>query len=169
MLATAGLLLAGCASPNVNPPQPRANTGYVDFYLDAPAELSWEVERFDDRAQDYKDIFSKLEPPPGGILRLAFPPGHYRLRVTFLNRVVREPALVEVDVKDGAITPVQVALVDEGTGLVKTSEEQRTSTYKGRYGRNFKHSTSESAMYRLAAEPKPSVPYQVRERMPYVH
>ena len=35
MLAAVGLLVAGCASTNVNPPQARARTGYVDLYADS--------------------------------------------------------------------------------------------------------------------------------------
>ena len=30
-----GLLWGGCASPNVNPTQAKANTGYVDFHADS--------------------------------------------------------------------------------------------------------------------------------------
>ena len=46
MLAAAGLFVVGCASPNVNPPQARVNTGYVDFYADSSEELNWQVRRF---------------------------------------------------------------------------------------------------------------------------
>ena len=115
MLAAAGLFITGCASPNVNPPQARAKTGYVDFYADSSGELSWQVARFDARTQGFRSVFSEFEPPPGRVLRLAFPPGHYRLRVTFMNCVVREPGLVEVEVKDGLITPVHVPLIHDGT------------------------------------------------------
>src|ERR1035441_1154472 len=100
MLAAAGLLVAGCASPNVNPPQARAKTGYVDFYADSSGELSWQVARFDDHTQGFRSVFSEFEPPPGRVLRVAFPPGHYRMRGTVMNCVVPEPGLVELDVKD---------------------------------------------------------------------
>ena len=168
MLAAAGLFVTGCASPNVNPPHARAKTGYVDFYADSSGELSWEVARFDARTQGFKSVFSEFEPPPGRALRLAFPPGHCRVRVTFMNCVVREPGLVEVEVKDGMITPVHVALIPGGTALVETKETRIGGTSKGRYGRGTKFSGDESTMYRVSTEAKPAVPYQVKERMPYV-
>jgi hypothetical protein len=167
MLAVAGLFATGCASPNVNPPQARAKTGYVDFYADSSGELSWQVARFDGRSQGFRSVFSEFEPPPDRVLRLAFPPGHYRLRVTFLNHVVREPGVVEVEVKDGRITPVQVALIPDGTTQVETKEHRIGSTFRGRYGRSTKFGSDESTMYRISAEAKPSMPYQVKERMPY--
>ncbi len=42
----------------------------------------------------------------------------------FTNRTVRGPGLVEVEVKDGVITPVHVALIPDGTTQVET---KRTS------------------------------------------
>jgi hypothetical protein len=166
-LAAAGLFITGCASPNVNPPGARANTGYVDFYADSSGELSWEVARFDDRKQGFRSVFSKLEPPPGRVLRLAFPPGHYRMRVTFMNRVMREPGLVELEIKDGLITPVHVALIPDGIAQVETKQNRVGGTFKGRYGRGTKFGSDESTMYRISTEAKPALPYQVKEQMPY--
>ena len=160
-------LITGCASPNVNPPQARAKTGYVDLYADSAGGLSWQVARFDDRALNFKDVFSEWKPPPGKLLRLAFPPGHYRLRITFINCLVREPGRVEVDVKDGMITPVHVALIPDGITQVESKETRVGGTFKGRYGRGTKFGSDESAMFRLSAEAKPAVPYQVKEQMPY--
>jgi hypothetical protein len=167
MLAAAGLFITGCASPNVNPPQARANTGYVDFYADSSGELSWEVARFDDHTQGFRSVFSDFEPLPDRALRLAFPPGHYHLRVTFMNRVVRQPGLVELEVKDGLITPVHVALIPDGTTQVETKETRIGGTFKGRYGRGTKFGSDESTMYRISAEADAPMPYQVKERMPY--
>ena len=160
-------LITGCASPNVNPPQARAKTGYVDLYADSSGEFSWQVARFDPPTQGCKSVFSEFEPPSGRALRLAFPPGHYRFRVTFMNCVVREPGLVEVDVKDGLITPVHVALILDGTAQVETKETRVGGTFKGRYGRGTKFGSDESAMYRVSAEAKPAVTYQPKENMPY--
>ena len=167
MLTAVSLLVTGCASPNVNPPKARAKTGYVDFYADSSGELSWEVARFDDRKQSFQSVFSEFEPPPGRALRLAFPPGHYRMQVTFMNCVVREPGLVEVDVKDGLITPVHVALIPDGTTQVETRETRVGGTFKGRYGRGTKVGSDKSAMYRISAEANAPMPYQLKERTPY--
>jgi hypothetical protein len=160
-------LITGCASANVNPARARAKTGYVDLYGDSSGELSWQVARFDDRTGNFKSVFSEFEPPPGRALRLAFPPGHYRLRVTFINCVVRQPGLVEVEVKDGMIAPVHVALNPDGTTQVETKKTRVGGTFKGRYGRGTKFGSDESAMYRVSAEAKPVVPYQLKEKMPY--
>ena len=121
IIALLAMWVAGCAAPNVNPPQARANTGYVDFHADQAAQLCWEVARFDDRTKGFKSVFSELEPPPGGLLRLAFAPGHHRLRVAFLNRVIAEPVEIEVEVQDARITPVRVTLTAAGTALVDSS------------------------------------------------
>ena len=100
-------------------------------------------------------------------MRLAFAPGHYHLRVTFINCVVREPGLVEVEVRDGLITPVHVALVPDGTTQVETKETRVGGTFKGRYGRGTKFGSDDSTMFRVSAEAKPAVPYQLKEQMPY--
>jgi len=167
ILAAVGLLVTGCASSNVNPPQARAKTGYVDLYADSSGELRWQVARFDDRAHSFKHVFSEWELPPDRVLRPAFRPGQYRLRVMFTNRVVREPGLVDVEVKDGMITPVHVVLIPEGATQVETRQEQWGTSWKGRYGRGTKVSTSEASMYRVSAEADALLPYQVREQTSY--
>jgi hypothetical protein len=166
-LAALALWVPGCATQNVNPPQARANTGYLDFHADPSEELCWQVARFDDRTQSFKSVFSDLEPPPDRVLRLAFVPGHYRMRITFLNRVISKPAEVEVEVKDGMITPVQVALIPDGTTLVEHKEQRLGPTIKGRYRNNTKYSSNESTMYRVSAGAEVLTPYQVKERTVY--
>ena len=61
---------AGCASANVNPPSPAANTGYVDFFTAPPAALAWDV-----RQDDGAKLYSSIEPLEDRVLRLAPPPG----------------------------------------------------------------------------------------------
>lgn len=157
-----GLLLAGCASPNVNPPQARANTGYVDFYADS-AGLCWEVARFDDRSQSFQRVYSELKPPPREILRLAFAPGRYQLRVTILNRVTSGPVELKVEVRDGKITSVRVSLTEAGAALV----ENRGDMVKGRFGRRTTLRSNETVRYRISAAAELPVAYQVKEVMPY--
>ena len=169
LVALLALWASGCATQNVNPPQARANAGYVDFHADSSGELNWDVARFDDRTQSFKSVFSELKPPPHEILRLAFAPGRHRLRVTFLNRVITKPAEIEVEVQDGKITPVRVTLTAAGTVLVETRDVSHGGTAKGRYGRRTKYSSDESVMYGLSAVADPPVDYQVKERMPYAH
>ena len=165
--AVFALWASGCATPNVNPPQARANTGYVDFYADPADELYWQVERFDDRAQGFQKVVSQLEPAAGGCLRLAFAPGHHRLQVTFLNRVIVQPVACDVEVQDGKITPVRVSLTAARSTLVTTREISRGGTATGHYGRRNKYSSDETVSYRLSAVVEASVAYRLKEQMPY--
>jgi hypothetical protein len=61
-LTVLGLLVAGCATQNSNPDQAGAHTGYVDFHTDPAADLCWQVERFDDRMQSFRSMFSAYKP-----------------------------------------------------------------------------------------------------------
>jgi hypothetical protein len=169
LLAAFSLLAPGCATQNVNPPQARANTGYVDFRADPAEELCWQIERFDDRAQSFKKVFSELDPPSGGFLRLAFAPGHNQLRVSFMNRVIVQPVEIGVAVQEGKVTPVRVTLTPTGTTQVKTREVSRGATAKGRYGRRTEFGSDETAMYSLSALADPPVAYEPKEQMPYAH
>ncbi len=166
-LLAAEFLACGCASPNINPSSPRTHTGYIDLYADFSSELSWDVQRCDANANTFDKVFYQLEPLEGRILRLAFAPGRYRLRVTFLNRVITKPAEVEVEVQDGKITPVRVTLTEAGVTLVRTETENRGGTAKGWYGRRTKIGSDETVRYDLSAVADPPVAYQLKERMPY--
>ena len=166
-LATAALWVAGCASPDANPPAANAHAGYVDFHADEPDELNWEVARFDERSQKFQRLYLKLEAPPNDVLRLTLAPGAHRLRIWIVNRVVIEPAVIQVEVKAGRVTPVRIVFHAEGTALVQRTEEQRGATVKGGSRRRVSHSSDEAPKYRLSAEAGTSVPYQVRERMSY--
>jgi hypothetical protein len=168
-LVAATLLVSSCASPNTNPARASANTGYVDFRADSTNALSWEVARFDERAQAFQKVFSDLTPPAGGVLRLAFAPGHQRLRVTFLNRVISNPAEIEVEVQDGKITPVRVTLTATGTALVDRKTQNLGNRATGSYGMRTKIVSDETAMYDVTAVADLPVTYQIKERMPYAH
>jgi hypothetical protein len=158
--AAAALLVSGCASPNVNPLHARANTGYVDFHADASPDLSWEVARFDEGTQAFHKVFSELDPPAGGFLRLAFAPGRHRLRITFLNRVISSPAEIEVEVQDGKITPVHVTLTESGTALVDRKTQNVGSSVLGRHGMRTKLISGTTPMYVVAAVADAPAAYQ---------
>jgi len=162
MLVATALLVAGCASTNVNPSRAHAHTGYVDFHADALDELSWQVERFDERTQTFRRVFSELDPPAEPALRLAFPPGHYRFKVRFLNRVVSEPGQVDVKVEAGMITPIRVELIAAGESSVQVKRTNPGGTPYGRFGRRTRIRYNEAGMYRVSAEAQPPVPYQAK-------
>jgi len=165
--ALAGGFLVGCASPNVNPAIPKANTGYVDFFTDSAEDLYWEVRQLNTATSQFEPVFSRLKRIEGGILRLAFAPGRYSLQLTFLNRFIARPAEVEVEVQDGKITPVRVTLTEAGVTSVQMKETSRGGTVYGRPGRRTKFSSNEAAMCDISALAAPPVAYQVKERMAY--
>ena len=168
-LLAALLVVAGCATPNVNPPAARAHTGYVDFHAGSTNDLYWQVERFDAGAQAFKMVYSKFAPPAGGCLRLGLAPGHYQLRVTIMNRAVREPGLVAVEIQDGRITPVAVRLVPDGVTQVQHKENRVGATAGGSYGMRTKYSSTESTLFRLSLEAEPPTPYRMKEQTSYAN
>ena len=153
-------LLTGCANPNVNPASARADTGYVDFYTDADDGLNWEVARFDSSSQKFTAVYSEFKPLPDGELRLALSPGNHLLRVTFLNRVVRGPAVLEINVVNGKVTPVHVVLTSDG--VTEVESKQRLPTYN-------LYNTFETEIYRVTAVANSPLPYRVKSEMPYAH
>lgn len=159
------LLEAGCASPNVDPPTPRAHTGYVDFFAD-DENLYWQVDQVEADGKT-RQIFSLFEPLNEHILRLAFAPGHYRLRVTFMNHAIQKPGAVEVEVQEEMITPVQVTLVDVGEALVQSKSVQGGATYFGHYGRNTRITDNPNIMYQVDLVAGPFSTYKPKAAMPY--
>src|SRR5262249_54928634 len=137
----------GCASPNVNPPVPKAHTGYVDVFVSPPEALAWEVRMYGATTNKFKTLYFDVRPVEGGVLRLALPPGHHRLRVTCVNRVVFHPAEFEVEVQAGKITPLRVTLTEAGIALVRTKEQSTGSTAYGRFGRRTKIGSDETMMF----------------------
>jgi hypothetical protein len=167
LFAVAALFAAGCASPGVNPSKPRANMGYVDFYSDSSGELGWGVACFDDHNQAFKPVFSEIEPLPGRVLRLAFAPGHHRVRISFLNLAVREPAEFEVVVLDGMVTPVHVVVTADGTIQMENREQRFGTTARGRYRHATTVSISRTALHRISVETNVPRSYTPKEQMPY--
>jgi hypothetical protein len=170
LLSLAALTLwSGCATSDVNPSKAHSNTGYVDFYSDPADDLFWEVSRYDPQKQQFHRIYSELEAPSNYVLRLAFHPGQYRFRVTFLNQFVNNPVEVEVQVQDGHITPVRVTLTSGSTTTVQTKETTTGGTLYGRAGRRTKITSSEAREYDISAAAAPPVSYQPKEQMSYAH
>jgi hypothetical protein len=163
-----GLFAVSCASPNVNPKGPRSKSGYIDFYSKPDADLFWEVERFDSSANAYKTAFSEMKPVKDEFLRLGFAPGTYQLRLTVLNLAVVEPAIVQVEVKEGFVTPVLVELAQVGQSAVVSKETRVGSNLYGRYGRRTKIINSQTGgIYRATASAQPFQPYQPKQQMSY--
>ena len=167
LLAALSLGVVGCGTRDVNPPQARANIGYVDFYATPAEDLYWQVKRISAPGKRDEIVFSKLQSPAGGILRLSFMPGHHHLKVRILNRVIAEPLEIEVEVAEGKITPVCVTLTPAGTTYVETRQESYGGTAKGRVGQRVKYGTDETIRYDLTANVEAPRDYQPKERMSY--
>ena len=159
------LMVAGCASPNVNPPTPRAHTGYVDFFADDDG-LYWQVDQIEADGKT-NQVFYQFAPLNEHILRLAFAPGQYRFRVSFMNHAIRTPGDVNVEVQDEMITPVQVTLVDVGEALVQSKQVQGGATYFGHYGRNTRITDNPNIMYQVDLASGPASAYKPKAAMPY--
>jgi hypothetical protein len=166
-LALLPLFAFGCVSANVNPSAPRANTGYADFYSEMDAELCWDVRDAGTAGRNFKTMFSDVKPVEKDVLRLAFAPGHHHVRVTFLNRVIANPAETDIEIKNGKVTPVRVTLTEAGTTFVQSKEISRGNTFYGRAGRRTKINSDETVRYDLSAAAEASVSYRPRDEMPY--
>ena len=164
LLAAGVLLLAGgCASSNVNPASARSHTGYVDFYAVNADDLSWDITD----VQRDKKVYYEFDPVKESILRLAFKPGQYQLRVTFVNHAVLQPGVADVEVREDMVTPVTVALLPAGTVLVEDKSGTAGGTYYGHFGRRTKITSNETASYEVSVEPQPPVHYQPKAQMSY--
>lgn len=160
------LALTGCSTPNVNPPAPRAHTGYVDFYTDSDMGLRWEVKRADDQTGEMRAVFSEFKPVEGTILRLAAPPGNHRFQVWFTNQVTEGPETVQVQVADGKVTPIHVTLAPVGSTAVERKTYRMGGSAKG-YARGTKISSDQSSVFRIGAVAGSPQAYGPKERMPY--
>jgi hypothetical protein len=159
------LLAGGCATTEVNPPVAKAETGYVDFYADDDSGLCWQIERL--RNNDGKVLIQEFRERTNGVVRLAFPPGEHRFRITFLNRAVLKPGIAKVSVEDGNITPVRVSLLEIGKAQFETRDVRVGGTLYGRLGRSTRLRASEGATFRVEAEAQSPVAYRPKEKMPF--
>ena len=165
-LATAAFLGFGCASPNVNPALPKANTGYVDFYTDKNLDLSWEIKWANQRTGEMRKVFSKFSPPDENILRLAAPAGTNCFSVWFKNVATTGPQLVTVQVANAMVTPVHVTLKRSGSTSVESKEFSFRGSAKG-YGRGAKITSEVHAVFDIGAVASNPQNYQSKQRMAY--
>lgn len=165
-LALLNFLAFGCAFSSENADRPEAIAGYVDFYTDANAGLAWDVREAPVDGGDFEAVFSEVTPVAGNILRLPFAPGRYQLRVTLLNRVVTEPADVDVTVESGKVTPVHIILAEAGTTAVISKRTIMGGT-GSRSGRQTDTRRDEATMHDLSARSDSPVLPRPEQQMPY--
>lgn len=150
---------SGCVSRNVNPKVARAHTGYVDIYDPEDRALSWEIKD----VETGRSIYTEYK-PKSGIVRLALLPGSHKLNINILNRVISKPAIVELQVSDGKVTPVPVRLVQQGTAQTDTKK----TLLPGRYLRRTKIELQETQNFHLGADVLTPIPYCSKTQVPYV-
>lgn len=154
------LLASGCAGPDVNPTSARTGRGYVDLYSQPKADVWWKVDVFDTRGQAYREFTAQFHSAGSDIFRIEARPGSYKARISVVNGAVEAPAEVEVDVREGMITPIRVtgAVAGEGSFQVKEDrlrwEASRVRDYPQR-------------IWRISASAQPPVPYAPKEDMRY--
>lgn len=163
LAAGVGLVVGGCASPNVNPASARPHTGYVDFYVTNTNDVYWDITDL----KTNKKIYYKFAPFEESILRLALAPGQYQLQINFLNHVIETPGMADVEVADGMITPMMVSLLPAGSVIVQSKGLQAGTAMYGRSGQIMVTSHTEAASYDIDAEPQAQVPYQTKAKMSY--
>jgi hypothetical protein len=164
-VAIAGLWCAGCSSTGVNPNTAQPGVGYVDFYCAENPSLAWDVDQITPGGA--QKIFSEPNPVANGVLRLAFAPGNYHFEVSFLNQVISEQGTIELEVKQGLVTPVQAKLTPGGTSTVLEKETRTGSTYYGRAGRSTRITGNESNAYHVVLNQQAPLAYSRKELMPY--
>jgi hypothetical protein len=170
LFAVAGSLITfSCANPNVDPPQPKSNTGYIDLYSPTDAELCWDVSESQGGDGNFRTVFSDVKPVEGDVLRLPFAPGQLYLRITFLNRAVKQPATISCDVQGGKVTPVTVSLTAAGQTTVLSKQTTLGGTPAGLGGRRTRINSDESVMYNVSAVAGSPVPYQPKSQMNYTN
>lgn len=159
------LMSAGCTTSNVNPPSPRAGTGYVDLYTDANLGLSWEVKRAS-QTGELRTVFGEFKPINGTVLRLATPPGTQRFELWFNNRVTEGPCAFTAQVLDGKVTPVRVSLTPSGSASVLSKGHEYRPTARATR-QVTKVTAQDSEVFRIGAVAEPPREYRPQEQMPY--
>jgi hypothetical protein len=159
------LLAGGCASPDVNRQTPRPSRGYVDLFTQPRTDVWWKVDVYDSRKQDYREFTAQFKSPGQAIFRVEARPGSHRARISFVNQAVEAPAEVEVDVREGMITPVEVKLNKGGSSYVRVTEDRARSGFRTA-GRN-KVTDYPQQVWQISATALPPLPYSPKENAAY--
>ena len=159
------LLAAGCATPDVNPPAAHVGRGYVDLYTQPKADVWWKVDVFDSRKQNYKEFTAQFKTPAQAIFRVEARPGRHKARISFVNQAVEAPAELEVEVREGMITPVEVKVNKGDSSYVRVVEDRAASGFRTA-GRNRVTDYSQER-WQIFARAQPPVPYIPKEQTAY--
>jgi len=153
--------VTGCATRDVNPPATRAGRGYVDLYTVPKTEAWWKVDVFDPGRQDYKEFTAQFKAPGEGIFRVEARPGRHKARISFVNQAIEAPAEIEVEVREGMITPIQVTLDKAGSTYVRVAEDRARDVHRN------KVTDYQQQRWRISAAAQPPVPYTPKGKTAY--
>ena len=159
------LVVSGCAGPDVNPRVPRPGKGYVDLFTQPKTNVWWKVDVFDSRIQGYKEFTAQFEAPEQAIFRVAARPGPHKARISFVNQAIEAPAEVEVEVREGMITPVEVKLDKGDTSYVRVVDDRARAGFRTA-GRNEVTDYTQQR-WRISATAQPPGPYTPKESTAY--
>ena len=98
---------------------------------------------------------------------MAFPPGTYKLEVSFLNRVVSEPGVIELQIQSQQVLPVEAYMVPAGSTLIQEKSISGGATVYGRYGRTTKVKNEGANLFRVELNPQAPIAYAKKEQMSY--
>jgi hypothetical protein len=154
-------LVAGCASPDVNPAAARPGYGYVDLYTVPRSAVWWKVDVYDPDRQNYKEFTAQFQTPGDDIFRVQARPGKYKARISFVNQAIESAAEVEVEVRVGMITPVEVKVEKGDTTSVRVVEDRAKNIYRN------KVTDYTQTRWRISAMAEPAVPYTIKQNSSY--
>jgi hypothetical protein len=154
-------LACGCATPDVDPTAARAGRGYVDLYTVPKTEAWWKVDVFDPGRQGYKEFTAQFKAPGEGILRVEARPGSHKARISFVNQAIEAPAEVEVEVREGMITPIKVTLEQGDTSYVRAVDDRARDIHRN------KVTDYQQQRWKISAAAQPPVPYTPKGQTAY--
>ncbi len=164
-LGGAIVVASGCAGPDVNPRAPRPGRGYVDLYTQPKTDAWWKVDVFDARIEGYKEFTAEFKTPGQDIFRVSARPGPHKARISFVNQAVEAPAEIEVEVRDGMITPVQVKIEKGDTSFVRDVDDRVRAGFRNG-GRN-QVTDYRQQRWMISAKVQPPVPYTPKQSTAY--
>jgi hypothetical protein len=151
----------GCATSDVDPAAARAGRGYVDLYTVPKTDAWWKVDVFDPRRQGYKEFTAQFKAPAEDILRVQAKPGSHKARISFVNQAIEAPAEVEVEVREGMITPIKVTLEKGDTTYVRSVDDRARDIHRN------KVSDYQQQRWKISAAAQPPVSYTPKSQTAY--
>jgi hypothetical protein len=154
-------LACGCATPDVDPPAARVGRGYVDLYTMPKTEAWWKVDVFDPNRQSYKEFTAQFKAPGEGVFRVEARPGRHKARISFVNQAIEAPAEIDVEVREGMITPVQVTVSQGDSTYVRVVGDKARDIHRN------KVTDYQQQRWRISAVAQPFIPYTPKQNTAY--